>query len=822
MPCQVFFEKRRKSSIKAAKKTNNVTHCFFKKQMLGALSNLSRGRFGQAACLTIFLLECGKHKNSATMEEAYIPDELPEAQRLLIFRKYLEFLRTFKAPLNQEDQILVRKAFEIAAEAHKQQWRKDGAPYITHPIEVARICVEEIGLGPTSAACALLHDVVEDTDFDLEKVRATFPDAVNTNPPNTPPSSKIANIVDGLTKLRLPKDENAIATNQQANIAKVLQAMIDDVRVVLIKLADRLHNLRTIDAQPSHKQLKIVAETESVYTPLAHQLGLYRVKSEFQDLCLKVTNRAEYDEIARKLNETKAARVAYINDFVEPIIDALSEVNAQFEVFGRPKSIHSIWNKIKTKKVTFENIYDLFAIRILFDADSLKAEKVIAWNTYALITELYRPIPDRMKDWISHPKSNGYEALHTTVLNKDGRYVEIQIRSHRMNDIAERGFAAHWKYKGAVAFRGKEDVFQKFLDELRINLETDAAVLDAIDSSVLISEAVVVFTPKGETKALRKGATALDFAFAVHTDVGCHCQVVEVNGVMQPFSYVLQTGDQVRVITNKSVRPSEDWLKIVTSNKARNRIRAALNETRRQLAAEGKETLGRKLQNTFGVGVEENVEMLTRYFKCTDRIDFLCRIAEGTIDLKELKKNFKTDGLYLVLAQKNTPTTPPPAPPVPRSKPLSDQAIIINNDLDTPYSYAMAKCCNPIPGDPIFAYLTTNDGVKIHRMACPNATNMREFNGHRILGAEWTASVSGPFTTDLVITGIDRGRGVIRELSECLESLNIDVRSFSILGEDGFFEGRYSIRVRNHNELAYVILSLKKFDYVQNVTRATD
>ena len=542
--------------------------------------------------------------------DAIIPGS--DEDKILIQRAYRNLLKSIKAELSQNDRENIRAAFELAAEAHHGQRRKAGEPYIMHPIEVARICVEEIGLGPTAVICALLHDVVEDTDVEAIDIQKKFGD-------------RIARIVDGLTKLDGLHDKES---PQAENLSKVLRAMLFDVRVVLIKMADRLHNLRTIKSMPHHKQLKIAAETSYIYTPLAHRLGLNAIKTELQDTCLKITQPEVYQDIAAKLADTKRARQKYIDAFMAPLLHSLEEMDFKMRITGRPKSIYSIWNKIKNKNVRFEDIYDLFALRIIVDVQP-EHEKFACWQIYSIVTDHYKPVPERLKDWITNPKANGYESLHTTVAGPEGRFVEVQIRSERMDEIAERGFAAHWKYKGVKSIASKANTFDHWLGQVRETLEThnsgSAVELLADVQSNLFTDEVHVFTPKGEMKIMPEGATILDFAFSIHSDVGCACRTAKVNNQAVSIHYRLKNGDQIEIITDKNQKPSEDWLKHVTTSKARNRIRIALKEEKRMQAEFGKEILTRKL-NALKVPVEANADMLAKYSGYPGRLEFLCAI----------------------------------------------------------------------------------------------------------------------------------------------------------------------------------------------------
>lgn len=732
----------------------------------------------------------------------------------LIQRAYRNLLKAMPSPLNAEDKQNIRAAFELAARAHQQQRRKSGEPYILHPIEVARICVREIGLGPTAVVCALLHDVVEDTDVSLKEIHAQFGD-------------RVALIVDGLTKLDGLHDSES---PQAENLTKVLRTMLSDVRVVLIKMADRLHNLRTIKSMAQHKQLKIAAETSTIYAPLAHRLGLYKIKSEFQDICLKITHPEEYHEIADKLAQSRRARELYIEEFKRPLLAALKEqLGINVRIIGRPKSIYSIWNKIRTKQVDFEDIYDLFAIRIIVDVPA-EREKTYCWQVYAIVTDFYKPIPERLKDWITNPKANGYESLHTSVVGPQGRYVEVQIRSERMDDIAERGFAAHWKYKGVRGVGTNVNVFETWLNQVRETLEnvgSGSAIEFLTDfQSNLFSEEVHVFTPKGEMRILPEGATALDFAFSIHSDIGCTCRAVKVNNRVERINYKLHNGDQIQVITDKNQRPSEDWLHYVITAKAKNRIRTALKEEKRQLAALGRETLERKLQNIHKVPVEENADMLAKWFGFPNRLEFLSAIALQQVDLSGLK-SFRPDGSRLVEVEgekapgaNDIEPKPGDSPQAPKPLKQAGKAdVFINGEPGTYYAYSFATCCNPVQGDPIFAYVGAKEGVKIHRTTCPNAPFLLANYEYRVLKAEWGATVKADFIATITVTGIDAGPGVIQQLTDRISSLGINIRSFSITGEGGYFEGRISLVVSNTDQLNQAIMALKQFKFVANVSR---
>ena len=732
-----------------------------------------------------------------------------ETDKRLITNAYRTLLRSIKAKTDKKDKAQIRSAYELAVDAHKEQRRKSGEPYVLHPIEVARICAAEIGLGATAVICALLHDVVEDTPVSLAQIREQFGD-------------KVALIVDGLTKLDFKSEDSKDVESPQAeNFKKVLSTLAVDVRVVLIKMADRLHNMRTLGSMPPHKQVKIAAETSYIYGPLAHRLGLYKMKTEFEDLSMKITNRETYLEIADKLKETKKQRDKYIKLFLKPLEEDLRENMIPYRTTGRPKSIYSIWNKLKSKKVPFEEIYDLFAVRIIVDVP-ISREKSICWQVYSIITDIYKPIPERLKDWVTVPKANGYESLHTTVVGPKGRFVEVQIRSERMDDIAERGFAAHWKYKKVSK---SPDVFDSWLNNVREILES-ASKDDAVDflddfKSNLFNEEVYVYTPKGDMRVLPKGATALDFAFDIHSDVGYHATAIKVNNKLVPMGYELKNGDQVHITTNKSQKPSESWLKMVETGKARNKIRSAMKEEKKKKGQLGRETLERKFKNIKADFVEANIEMFSRFLKYKSHVDLYFDISLGKLNVTELLKNFTVEGGKLQLITVKTPKLPPKPvaqtketnPDVPRS------GLLINGESADKLDYSFATCCHPVPGDAVFAYLS-NNGLKIHRSNCPNATNLAVKYGYRIMRADWASVSTTNFVANLIVTGVDTGIGVIESISQRISSkLGINIRKFNIESKGGIYECSISLQVKDTSQLGLVIKTLKEIPGVDSVTR---
>lgn len=719
---------------------------------------------------------------------------------------YQDMVASIKSTMDEKDQKSIREAYELAVEAHREQRRKSGEPYVLHPIAVAKISASEIGLGPTAIAAALLHDVVEDTEVTQAEIERRF-------------GQRIGKIVDGLTKLDSAYNSES---PQAENFKKVLSTLVEDVRVVLVKMADRLHNMRTLGSMPRHKQLKIAAETSYIYAPLAHRLGLYAFKTEFLDLCMKITDPDNYQAIARKLAETKRSREAYIQEFITPLSEKLNSLGVQYHIYGRPKSIYSIWNKIKNKQVPFEEIYDLFAVRIVLDVPP-EREKLMCWQVYSIVTDVHTPIPERLKDWITTPKSNGYESLHTTVIGPKGRYVEVQIRTERMDEIAERGFAAHWKYKG---IKDQPDVYERWLDNVREILEdpnSDAVeFLGDFRANNLFTEEVFVYTPKGDMKILPSGATALDFAFSIHTDIGYHCTAIKVNNRLVPMGYRLQNGDQVHVYTNKHQKPSEDWLKMVVTGKARAKIRSATKEERRARGEFGKEAIQRKLKH-LKVDFEESIEFLLKHFNYSSRVDFFYDLAVDKLSIPDIFRNIKAEGGRLVVVEPTpeviVPEVLPQKPRVPR-KGLEKPRLMINGEPAERFEYSFASCCNPVQGDQIFAYLTANAGLKIHRSNCPNAANLMANYGYRVMKADWVSTTNTTFVADLKITGIDDGPGIIEKLSHQISSaLNLNIRSFSIEGYEGYFEGRISLLVPNVDQLNLAIRALQNLDHVSTVSR---
>jgi GTP diphosphokinase / guanosine-3',5'-bis(diphosphate) 3'-diphosphatase len=740
-----------------------------------------------------------------TTENIVVPYTLnDEEEKKLILREYRALLRLLKTNLKPGDKILLRRAFEMAAEAHKTMRRKSGEPYILHPLAVAMICIEEIGLGVRSTICALLHDTVEDTDITLEDIQREF-------------GAEIAKIVDGLTKISSVMDSN---TSQQAeNFKKILLTLTDDPRVILIKLADRLHNMRTMDSMKREKQLKISSETVYVYAPLAHRMGLYNIKTEMEDLSMKYMEPDTFKFIAQKLQDTKKERSKYINDFIKPIKEKLDKTGFDFEIYGRPKSIHSIWNKIKKKGVAFEEVYDLFAIRILVNAIAEK-EKEECWKVYSIITDAYNPSPERLRDWLSNPKSNGYEALHTTVMGPQGKWVEVQIRTKRMNDIAEKGLAAHWKYKEGAS---EESRFDQWFHQIRESLaNNDSDSLDFLQDfkSSFLTEEIYVYTPKGEVKMLPIGATALDFAFGVHTAVGSKCIGAKVNHKLVPISYKLKSGDQIEIITSAKQKPNTEWLNFVVTSKARAKIKDTLKEEKRTIADDGKYILQKKLEGIGAANSVTNMEELCQFYKIQSTLDLLYDIATKKIDLKELKE-FTVHGDKLMAPKpiKIAPEEKFVYDPDYKPANKKDTELIIFGESSDKIMYTLAKCCNPIPGDDVFGFVTTGEGLKIHRTNCPNATRLMANYGHRVVKTKWAKNKEISFLTGLKIVGLD-DVGVIHKITNLISGeLRVNISAMTIEANDGIFKGNVKVFVHDKDELEKLVKALLALQGIESVDR---
>ena len=723
-----------------------------------------------------------------------------EQEKKEILNRYKSLLRTCTDKTDKVDKKNIRKAFDIAVEAHKEMRRQSGEPYIYHPLAVAHIAAKEIGLGATSIICALLHDVVEDTDYSLKDIEKIF-------------GKKVAQIIDGLTKIQDVFDKNV--SMQAENFRKMLLTLSDDVRVILIKLADRLHNMRTLDNMTKSKQLKIASETLYLYAPLAHRLGLYAIKTELEDLGLKFTKPEVYKAITQELKASKEERDKYILKFSKPIKAKLKENNLEFTLAGRPKSIFSIREKMVKTGVNFDNIFDKFAIRIIVDS-SLKNEKADCWRIYSIVTDFYKPNPDRLRDWVSTPKANGYESLHTTVMGDDGKWVEVQIRSQRMDEIAEKGYAAHWKYKHGGSKENSLDTWIEKIRELLTSPESNA--IDFIDDFKLnlYSGEIYIFTPGGDLKTLPKGGTALDFAFEVHTDVGLKCMGVKVNGKLVPLSHELQSGDQVEVITSQKQRPREDWLRFVATSRAKSKIKSALKEDKKVIAIVGKEIAERKLKHLKLKLTSETEIELIKHFDAGASIDLYFRFGTGAISNTEIKEfvRLKKGGWYQTIKNK---IYGPPSPAI-KSEKDSEKVIVFNED-DEVLDYKMAVCCNAIPGDLIFGFLTVVDGIKVHRSDCPNSIQLRSNYAYRVLKAKWISKGDIDFVASINIKGID-SVGLMNKITQIISNqMHVNIKSINISSDDGIFEGVITLKVHNVTFLKELTTKLKKIKAISSITR---
>jgi guanosine-3',5'-bis(diphosphate) 3'-pyrophosphohydrolase len=729
-----------------------------------------------------------------------------EEENKEIASRYKDLLKGTYEILSLKDKKLIRKAFDIAVDAHSEQRRKTGEPYIFHPIAVAKIVAMEIGLGATSIAAALLHDVVEDTKYTIDDMEQLF-------------GETIARIVNGLTKIsRLNKEQDA--SIQAENFRKMLLTLHDDVRVILIKIADRLHNMQTMDAMPSHKQVKIASETLYIYAPLAHRLGLYNIKTELEDLGLKYTEPEVFNAIITKIKESKEEQQKYLETFAETLKKGLDNENFTYDIKGRFKSIYSIRRKMRKQNVTFEEVYDKYAIRIIYTPTS-DDDKFDAWKIYTIVTDYFKPNPTRLRDWISQPKSTGYEALHITVVGPDAQWVEVQIRSNRMNEIAEKGYAAHFKYKQGST---NESGLETWLNKLKESLENQS--LNAVDfveefKLNLYSKEIYVFTPKGELKSLPKDASALDFAFTIHTDVGLKCRGAKVNGKLVPLSHPLKSGDQIEVITTSTNKPNARWLDFVITARAKTKIRVALKEEEKTISEEGKAILTRKLRHLKIPFNEKTINELVNFFKLKTSFDLFFRIGNGAIDNTNLKayvaqRNstilnfFKTKLRRTPSANKHT---------IEPDEVTNKYDALVFGKEEEKLDYKLSQCCNPIAGDSVFGFLTINEGIKVHKKNCPNAISLQSNYAYRIMLAKWIDSTKQDFKVFLNISGVDN-KGIINDLSKIISSnMGVFINSINFAGNEGIFEGKISLSVKNSGQLNKLIKSIQKVEGVKKVDR---
>jgi GTP pyrophosphokinase len=734
------------------------------------------------------------------LTEAYLQKENKK-----IAKQYKELLRISYRTLSDEDKVMIRKAFETAVEAHQNQRRKSGEAYIFHPIAVAKIVASEIGMDATSIVAALLHDVVEDTEYSLADIEQMFGETV-------------AKIVDGLTKISSLKKDGNISL-QAENFRKMLLTLSDDVRVIIIKIADRLHNMQTMDAMRDDKQVKIASETLFIYAPLAHRIGLYNIKTELEDLSLKYTEPDVYQDIKSKILDSREEQDAYIEDFSKIISDAINKEEIEFDIKGRSKSIFSIRKKIINQNVTYDEIYDKFAIRIVYKGNP-QNEKFLAWKIYSIVTDYFRPNPTRLRDWISAPKTTGYEALHITVMGPKGRWVEVQIRSERMNEIAEKGYAAHYKYKHND--NQEDQGIEVWLNRLQDALENhEMNAVDFVEQFKLnlYAKEIFVFTPQGDLKSMPKGASALDFAFHIHTDVGLQTRGVKVNGKLRPLSHILKSGDQVEVITSTNAKPTNNWLDFATTAKARSKIKSALKVKKKEIAEEGKEVLIRKLRSQKIQLNERTVNELVNYFKLKTSLDLFYRVGLGTIDNPQIKKFASYRNNAFVSFFKNKIRRSPSKAEVKEEEITENYDQIVFGDDEQKLNYEIAKCCNPIPGDKVFGFLTVSDGMKVHKKDCPNAIQLQSNFAYRIYKAKWIDSSQEEFNADLRLTGID-DIGLINKITSVIsENLHVNMKKIAFTSQDGFFLGNIRVSVKNKSILKRLIDQLKKIEGLDKISR---
>lgn len=726
-----------------------------------------------------------------------------EEEKKELIRRYRKLLRKAKPFLKGDDTKSIKRAFNIAVDAHKDMRRKSGELYIFHPISVAQICVEEIGLGTTSIVAALLHDVVEDTEMEIEEIEEIF-------------GAKIASIIEGLTKISGVFEHGS--SQQAENFRKMLFTLSDDVRVILVKIADRLHNMRTLMSMPRNKQLKIISETIFLYAPLAHRLGLYSIKSELEDLWLKYTDKESYKSITTKIDQGKTTRLKFISGFVRPIKQELKKNKFKYEIKGRPKSVYSIWNKMKSQNIPFEEVYDLFAVRIIVDVP-IEDEKTACWQVYSIVSDFYKPNPDRLRDWISTPKANGYESLHTTVMANNGRWVEVQIRTKRMDEIAEKGYAAHWKYKENKNV--EESQLEQWLAEVRDSLENNnVEALEFVDNfkGNLFSQEIFVFSPAGDLYTLPNRATALDFAFQIHTEIGLACIGAKVNQKLVPISYQLKNGDQVEILTSNKQKPSEDWLRFVITSKARSNIKEGLKTDKKHIAERGKELIERKFKQFKIDDNQNNLDRFREFIGCNTKFDLNYRAGKGNIKLEQFKEFAALDPLKVKSRKAGNISDVNSFVKEFKQAKGKDDILLIGEDMDI-VDYTLAGCCNPIPGDDVFGYVTVSEGIRIHRSSCSNAPELLAKHGDRVVKAKWASKHAQSFLTGLKIIGVDRV-GLINDVSAIIsQELKVNMRSITIDTDSGIFEGKIHLYVNNTRHLDKLIAKLESVEGLAKVSR---
>lgn len=729
-----------------------------------------------------------------------------EKEREEIFAKYKDLVENTYMNIDEKGIELIDKAFHIALDAHKDQRRKKGEPYILHPIAVAKIVANDIGLGATSIACALLHDVVEDSEYTYEDIKNLF-------------NQEIADIVQGLTKISVMSNQNVSV--QSENFRKLLLTLASDFRVILVKIADRLHNMRTLDSMRPDKQKKIASETVYLYAPLAHRLGLYTIKSELEDLSLKYNNPEVYNDIANKLALTKDERRNYIQEFKNQVLERLNSENLNFTIKGRAKAISSIYRKMLKQGVPFEEVYDNYAIRIIYKSDQ-KNEKFLAWKIYSVITDLYHSNPSRMRDWITQPRSTGYESLHITVLGPDKKWIEVQIRSERMDDIAEKGVAAHYRYKEGYKKDSSDQIFDKWVKDIREVLEQqkDLSTKEFVDSIKLnlYSKEVFVFTPKGDVKILPKGASALDYAFSVHSDLGMKCVGAKVNGRLVPISYILENGDQVDILSSANQKPKANWLDFLVTSRAKTKIKQFLNSEKSVAVAEGKEIMRRKLRHAKLNFNDEEINKMQKFFGLKTSQDLFIGFQDGSLDASSIRKYLDSKSVISNFLSKFKKTTHTKAVTNFVEQADKNLDLIVFGKDEEKLNYSFAKCCSVLPGDKIFGFVTIADGIKVHNDQCPNAINLRAQYDYRVIQAKWVNEERFKNQTTLDIEGIDR-LGILNDVTKTINSMGLDIKSINLSSNDGIIRGEMIIEMKNRHQLEEAISLLEKIEGVIKVTR---
>ena len=722
-----------------------------------------------------------------------------------IVKQYKELLQISYQTLSNKDKTLIRSAFDTAVNAHRNQRRKSGEPYVFHPISVAKIVAHEIGLDATSIAAALLHGVVEDTEYSLEDIEKLF-------------GRNVVRIVEGLTKIsKLSKESNV--SLQAENFRKLLITLNDDIRVIIIKIADRLHNMQTLDAMPEYKQIRIASETLYIYAPLSHRIGLYNIKTELEDLSFKYTEADRYESIKNKIEESKEEQDQYINSFSEIIQFALAKEKLKYQIKGRSKSIFSINRKMTIQNIPFENVFDKFAIRIIYKSTH-RNEKFLAWKIYSIITDHFTPNPTRLRDWITAPKSTGYEALHITVMGPNNKWVEVQIRSERMNEIAEKGYAAHHKYKQG---QQKDIGIESWLDKLQEVLENqNENPVDFVENFKLnlYAKEIFVFTPTGDIKSLPKGATALDFAFSIHTEIGMKTRGARVNGKLVPLSKTLKSGESIEIITSENIKPTANWLDFVKTSRAKSKIKSSLNDEKKRIAEDGRETLRRKLKQLKITLKDKSISQMLRYFNLNNSLDLYYRVGLGTIDNKQLKDfSTKYNSSFLNFFKKRIRKQT-----IPYKKEGKDEitqrfdTLVFGKEMET-LKHSLSNCCNPIAGDPVFGFISINEGIKVHKKDCPNSLSLQSNFAYRIVKAKWVDSSSDEFTAILKLSGIDN-MGIVSEVTKSITGdMSININKLSFDSEDGIFTGLISVNVKNKTILNRLINRILKVKGVDKVLR---